>query len=86
MKQARSRLALSSWHPEGDELDAMLADPSMWMPGGGTRVGFIHAGKATASIHAALGRVIAASGRPDLLLAPMITFGARLAREKHGIP
>ena len=72
--------------PEGDELEAMLADPSMWMPEGGTRIGFIHAGKAAAPISAAVGRVIAASGRPDLLLAPMITFGARLAREKHRIP
>ena len=72
--------------PEGDELETMLADPSMWMPGGGTRVGFKHAGRATASINAAVGRVIAESGRPDLLVAPMITLGARLAREKHGIP
>ena len=25
-------------------------------------------------------------GKPDLMLAPMISFGARIAREKHGIP
>ncbi len=72
--------------PEGDELDVMLADPAMWKPRGGARMGFIHSGRATASYNAAVEKVIAESGRPDLLIAPMITFGARLAREKHNIP
>lgn len=80
------RAGLGFLAPEGDELEAMLADPAMWMPERGARVGFEHAGRAAASINAAVGRVIAESGRPDLMLAPMITFGARMAREKHRIP
>ncbi len=72
--------------PDGDSLEEMLADPAMWMPGGGARVGFIHASRATAPLNAAVERVIAASGKPDLLVAPMVSFGARLAREKQAIP
>lgn len=72
--------------PDGDELETMLADPAMWMPGGGTRVGFIHAGKAAKSYCAAVEKVFTEQGKPDLLLAPMVAFGARLAREKHQIP
>ncbi|CAN5722502.1 glycosyltransferase [soil metagenome] len=72
--------------PEQDQLQEMLADPTMWVPGGGARVGFKHASRATKFYNEAVEKVMAECGKPDLLIAPMITFGARLAREKHGIP
>jgi rhamnosyltransferase subunit B len=72
--------------PAGDELARMLADPDLWNPGHSSRVAFTYGGRAVAPWMAALERVIGEAGPPELMLAPMIAFGARLAREKYGIP
>jgi len=68
------------------ELEAMLADPRMWSSGHAARVAYTWAGRATSRYVAAIEDVISRDGIPDLMLAPMINFGARLAREKHGVP
>lgn len=72
--------------PEPDVLPEMLADAGLWRPGRYKQVSFSHAGRATAPCAAAVDRVVREQGKPDLMLAPMISFGARIAREKHGIP
>ncbi len=72
--------------PATDMLPLMLADADLWRPGKFKRVAFTYAGRATAPCAAAIDRVVRELGKPDLLLAPMISFGARIAREKYGIP
>ena len=72
--------------PAPDVLPLMLADADLWRPGKFKRVAFTYAGCATAPCAAAVDRVVCEIGKPDLMLAPMISFGARIAREKHGIP
>ncbi len=72
--------------PETDELPQMLGDSGLWNPSTSTQVAFDYAGRAVAPCVAAIDRVIREMGRPDIMLAPMISFGARIAREKHGIP
>lgn len=68
------------------ELDALLLDPRLWTWRDGARVSYACAGRSTAGFVTAIESIIARDGMPDLMLAPMINFGARLAREKHGIP
>lgn len=71
----------------GDEtLTALLADPGLWQWSTGARVSYACAGASTAPYANAVGEIVARDGLPDLMLAPMINFGARLAREKWGIP
>lgn len=72
--------------PAPDVLPQMLADEGLWRPDRFKKVAFTYAGQATAPCVAAIERVIRELGRPDLMCAPMISFGARIAREKHGIP
>jgi rhamnosyltransferase subunit B len=72
--------------PEHDELPLMLANSDLWEPAACKKVAFAHAGRAVAPCAAAIDRVVDEHGKPDLMLAPMISFGARIAREKHGIP
>ena len=72
--------------PAPDVLPLMLADPGLWQPGSYKQVAFNYAGLATAPCAAAIDRVVRELGKPDLMLAPMISFGARIAREKLGIP
>lgn len=67
-------------------LEEMLACPALWEEEQGPRVAYEHAGRATAGYVDAVERIIARDGVPHLLLAPMVCFGARLLREKHGIP
>lgn len=76
---------LGFFPPDPDELPAMLADPDLWKHRGCKRVAFTYAGRAVAPCMAAIDRVIHEAGKPDLMLAPMISFGARIAREKYGI-
>lgn len=71
--------------PETDELPLMLADPSLWHPRSCKRVAFAYGARAVGPCMAAIDRVIREAGKPDLMLAPMISFGARIAREKYGI-
>lgn len=72
--------------PETDELSAMLTDPGLWQDATSKKVGFIYGGRAIAPCVAAVERVIEEMGKPDLILAPMISFGARIVREKYRIP
>jgi rhamnosyltransferase subunit B len=72
--------------PEPDVLPLMLADAGLWRPDSYKQVAFTYAGRATAPCAAAIDRVVREIGKPDLMLAPMISFGARIAREKHRIP
>ncbi len=67
---------------EKDEFEAMIRDPRIWRLGQGTKVVLEFAAASTESYLAAIERC----GKADLMLAPMTAFGARLAREKHGIP
>jgi rhamnosyltransferase subunit B len=72
--------------PESDQLPRMLADSGLWNPSTSKQIAFEYGGRAVASSVDAIERVIREIGMPDLMLAPMISFGARVAREKHGIP
>jgi len=69
-----------------DGLPAMLNDAGLWKQGSCAKVAFTHGGRAISPTVEAIDRVIREQGKPDLMLAPMISFGARIAREKHGIP
>ena len=71
----------------GDEaLAALLADPQLWRWRTGAKVSYRCAGRSTCANADAVARLVAEDGMPDLMLAPMINFGARLARERWGIP
>lgn len=67
-------------------LAALLADPCLWQWSTGAAVSYACAGRSTAATVDAIAGIVASDGLPDLMLAPMINFGARLAREKWGIP
>ena len=69
-----------------DAVEQMLQDPGLWRPGIGSKVAYQHAGHATGDYVQAVEALIAREGVPDLMLAPMICFGARLMREKLHIP
>lgn len=72
--------------PATDLLEVFLEHPSFLEAGAGTKLAFEFAGRAAGPCAAAVERVMADKGRPDLILAPLISFGARLVREKHRIP
>ncbi len=84
-EQSVLQAGLGFFPPDPDELPAMLADPKLWKPRACKKVAFTCAGRAVAPCVAAIDRVIDEVGKPDLMLAPMISFGARIAREKYGI-
>lgn len=67
---------------EKEEFEAMIRDPRIWRLGHGTKVVFDFAAKSVEPYFAA----IESCGKVDLMLAPVTTFAARLAREKHGTP
>lgn len=69
-----------------DAVEQMLSDPQLWRTGHGSKVAYQHAGRATDDYVDAIETLIAREGMPDLMLAPMICFGARLMQEKRGIP
>ncbi|MFO1397898.1 MAG: alpha/beta fold hydrolase [Burkholderiales bacterium] len=76
-----------AFHGVGDAaLAALLADPALWQWRSGARVSYACAGAYTQAFADAVGHIVAREGMPDLMLAPMINFGARVAREKWGIP
>lgn len=84
-QKAASDAGIGFFTPETDELSSMLADPGLWGKDTSAKVAFTYGGRAIDPCMAAIDRVIAQAGKPDLMLAPMITFGARIAREKYGI-
>lgn len=71
---------------EGGELQRMLDEPRLWQGHGGSCVAYRHAGRSTAAYVAAVETLLASGEKVDLMLAPMICFGARLMREKRRIP
>jgi rhamnosyltransferase subunit B len=71
---------------EGDELEQMLDDPRMWRGNAGSQLSYRHSSRSTEGYVQAVERLIANGNTVDLMLAPMICFGARLLREKLRIP
>ncbi|MBB5034760.1 glycosyltransferase [Prosthecobacter vanneervenii] len=69
-----------------DVVERMLNEADLWREVHGSKVAYQHAGEATRYYVEAIEVLIAREGVPDLMLAPMICFGARLMREKRGIP
>lgn len=67
-------------------VEQMLQDPDLWRPGYGSKVAYQYAARATSDYVEVIEAIIAKDGMPDLMLAPMICFGARLMREKRRIP
>jgi rhamnosyltransferase subunit B len=65
-----------------DEFEAMMHDPRIWKPVIGTKLVFECAAGYLKPFFAA----VEAAGKFDLMLAPVTTFAARLAREKNGTP
>lgn len=69
-----------------EQFDRFIADPRVWQLYHGTKLVFEFAGENTEPVLEAIESLIQAGKPPDLLMAPCTVFGARLAREKHGIP
>ncbi len=69
-----------------EEFEAAMRDPRVWKLGAGTKAVFEFATLAAGRYFDALQARLDGPNRPDLLLAPCIAFGARLAREKWGLP
>lgn len=65
-----------------EDFESMIRDPRIWKLGIGTKMVFDFAAQATESYLQA----VESCGKVDLLLAPVTCFGARLAREKLGVP
>ncbi|MEO5912680.1 MAG: nucleotide disphospho-sugar-binding domain-containing protein [Luteolibacter sp.] len=85
-QQVASAAGIAFVPTETDELSEMLKDAGLWREETCKKVAFIYGGRAIGPCVAAIDRVIREQGKPNLMLAPMISFGARIAREKHGIP
>lgn len=68
------------------EFERLMRDPRIWKLGRGTKAVFDFATAAASLYWEALQQQRRSSSRPDLLLAPVTAFSARLAREKWGIP
>lgn len=69
-----------------EEFERLTTDPRLWRLYQGTKLVFETAGQGAADYFHAIEALAAAGSRPDVLLAPCTTFGARIAREKLGIP
>lgn len=68
------------------DFESLMRDPRIWRLGHGTKAVFEYAAHAASLFFDAFSAHAERDGRPDLLLAPVTAFGARLAREKAGIP
>jgi rhamnosyltransferase subunit B len=69
-----------------EDFELLMRDPRLWKMGSGTRAVFEYAGHAATLYFATLASHHQRTGQPDLLLAPVTAFGARLARETFAIP
>jgi rhamnosyltransferase subunit B len=65
-----------------EEVEAIGKDRRIWKLGVGTKVVMDYAVKWSERYLEEVGKL----GEVDLLMAPLTAFGARMAREKHGIP
>lgn len=85
-QQGAAAAGIEFFPTEPDELSAMLSDAGLWRLESCKKVAFNYGARAIGACVAAIDRVIREQGKPDLMLAPMISFGARIFREKQGIP
>lgn len=85
-RESALRAGLDFTPVESEGLAHMLGSRRFLKTGQGTKLAFQHAGQAAAPTAEAVARLVAAGRGPDLMLAPMVAFGARVAREKFGIP
>ncbi len=69
-----------------EEFAALMRDPRIWKLGAGTQAVFEFATLSAGRFYDAVTRELDGAQRPDLLLAPVTAFGARLARERWGLP
>ena len=65
-----------------EEFEGVAKDPRIWKLGVGTKVVLDYAVGWTEGYLEAVEKL----GKVDLMMAPLTAFGARLAREKHGVP
>ena len=68
-----------------EEFFSVQRDPRLWRPYRGTQFVFDHVGRNASRYHEAL-LSLHHSQRVDLVLAPVIAFGARIFREAAGVP
>ena len=71
---------------DGGEFQRMSHESALWSGAQSMRQGHAYADRCTAACLQAYAEEVAPRGRPDLILGPMISFAARLLRERHGIP
>lgn len=71
---------------DGGDFERMSRQEGLWSQKECMRQGHRYADLCTAACMNSYAREIEPMGRPDLLIGPMISLGARLLREKHGIP
>ncbi len=69
-----------------EDFDRFISDPRVWQLYHGTKMVFEFAGESTATFFEPIHARHGTADQFDLLLAPCTVFGARLAREKLGIP
>ncbi len=74
--------------PIGQDADfeILMRDPRIWKLGSGTKAILEYAAQSAEVFYHTLAAHSASHGAPDLILAPVTAFGARLTREKLGIP
>lgn len=71
---------------QAEVFERMVADPRIWKLYQGTKMVFEFAGECVESFLAPIEQRQGTEEAFDLLLAPCTAFGARIAREAHGIP
>ncbi len=69
-----------------EEFELLTNDPRIWKAYEGTKLVFEFAAQSAAAFLTAIEGLHGRGEKPDLLMAPMTAFGARMAREKLGIP
>lgn len=71
---------------EDSEFETLMRDPRIWKLGSGTKAILEYAARSAEVFYHTLATHSAAHGAPDIILGPVTAFGARLTREKMGIP
>ncbi|MCB1277639.1 glycosyltransferase [Prosthecobacter sp.] len=85
-RNAAERAGLHYVTMQDDGFDELLANPVLWQRHKGMKLVFENAGSSMGGCLDAFESDAAHTGRPDLLIAPINNFSARLLREKTGIP
>lgn len=71
---------------EDDGFQQLIENPVLWQPHEGMKLSNDYCGRCAAKYVSAVLTDMACHGRADLLVAPLSTHGARVLREKLGIP